>query len=882
MQQKEVLKKTMEDMNEIKEKTVRNLVAGWDDSYLEYNMLAGERDVTGKYQIHYDKKAEEMLAVEQAKATLGFPDKKTRMKFMIEEGYYREDLLRDGITLDNVEELYATFNKYDIGYTRFYSRFLFVNNFSYKVTDDSLFRKGLNKLITVEDRRKLDRNILKRREQKITSEDVGIELDEEQINLIDMDIKTALKTGEEVEYEPELVEKLGEEVLAKVTEWYKNVNEVTEELVKEVVKEEGIELDNDQIEAYVNSYKFGGDITDVREVNRLYTDGILKALGLTRKSLPTARYDGKYILMEDHADRTIAHSLDIVGGKPYTIEDVKASIKGNAMRTFQASTPSFANAGLNTGGQKISCAIIKIDDNLPSIRDRVGDTLMLSKLGAGIGIDGNDLRALGESVGDLDNRAHGAVKVAKMIEGNVQYADQDGKRVGSAVYNIDAMHMDFLQLLDSKKENVDESVRLSMLSIGLVVNDKLMDLFTSGEKGYYAFAPHTIMKEYGLTFTEVDMNEMYDELVSNPRVRKQWISFETLVDELGSAVSESGYPYILFRGNMTREHAYYNEVVAQSNLCTEIIQSLTSEQAIQCNLGSIDILNVMNNNLLKETITTLTRHLNGVMDNSDFSSVPIIEKGMKERRAIGIGTANLQGFFAVNGIPYESEEAIDFVRVFYSHLNYYSLKESNRLAKVYGKFQNFEETTYARGDYFDRYTEFDYKPVTDKVKEIFDKVGWEYVTVEDWKELKADVQEHGLANAYRLAIAPNGTTSYSMGGTAGISPNTQLIENRRTATMGSALYPMPGLEDPSTYFMYKDAYRINDFRYLDLIREIQNHIDQGISTTLFITDDYTKADWFTRVVYAHAIGIKTLYYTRPKIQGATELDNHEECESCAG
>lgn len=125
----------------------------------------------------------------------------------------------------------------------------------------------------------------------------------------------------------------------------------------------------------------------------------------------------------------------------------------------------------------------------------------------------------------------------------------------------------------------------------------------------------------------------------------------------------------------------------------------------------------------------------------------------------------------------------------------------------------------------------------------------------------------------KIGYTWTGSISYAMGTTAGIAPITQLVENRKTGSSSSAFYPMPNL-NPRNYMLYKDAYRVDDFRYLDLVATLQQHIDQGISTTLFITDAYTTADWWERIVYAWKIGIKTLYYARPKISAFSE------CESC--
>lgn len=54
----------------------------------------------------------------------------------------------------------------------------------------------------------------------------------------------------------------------------------------------------------------------------------------------------------------------------------------------------------------------------------------------------------------------------------------------------------------------------------------------------------------------------------------------------------------------------------------------------------------------------------------------------------------------------------------------------------------------------------------------------EIPTVEDWARLKEDVMKYGVYNAYRMAIAPNQSTSYIMNPTASVMPVVDTIEKR--------------------------------------------------------------------------------------------------------
>lgn len=64
-------------------------------------------------------------------------------------------------------------------------------------------------------------------------------------------------------------------------------------------------------------------------------------------------------------------------------------------------------------------------------------------------------------------------------------------------------------------------------------------------------------------------------------------------------------------------------------------------------------------------------------------------------------------------------------------------------------------------------------------------------------------------------------------------------------------------------------------RLIDLVAEIQNHVDQGISTILYITSENSTRDLARLYVYAAKKGLKSLYYTRTKNLSL------EECSACA-
>lgn len=181
----------------------------------------------------------------------------------------------------------------------------------------------------------------------------------------------------------------------------------------------------------------------------------------------------------------------------------------------------------------------------------------------------------------------------------------------------------------------------------------------------------------------------------------------------------------------------------------------TLGQDIVCNLGSTNVINMMSaGESFGNDIVAMTKGLTFISDASDLSFVQTIDNGNSKNHAIGLGAMGLHSFLANNQIQYESQDAVDFTCLYFLLLNYYTIMGSMQIAKERKRaFDNFENSTYATGEYFDKYLTTDYTDgVSDRVMELFKDI--HIPTVEDWSQLKAEVQEHGMFNAYRIALAP--------------------------------------------------------------------------------------------------------------------------------
>ncbi|MFT8872476.1 MAG: class 1b ribonucleoside-diphosphate reductase subunit alpha [Sporolactobacillus sp.] len=591
--------------------------------------------------------------------------------------------------------------------------------------------------------------------------------------------------------------------------------------------------------------------------------------------------DDKKQYLERYDQRITIAALFLAHGD---IDKAERFMRAMIEQRFQPATPTFLNAGKARRGEMVSCFLIEADDSLNSINYIESTSQQLSKIGGGVALNLSKIRGRGEAIKGVEGVAKGVVPVARALQFGFSYADQLGQRPGAGAAYLNIFHWDAPEFLDTKKENADEDIRLSTLSIGLIVPGKFFELAEQGLP-FFMFAPYTVYKAYGVHLDDMDMDDMYDRLVANPEVKKKQADAREFLNLIAQMQMQSGYPYIFYKDNANREHPLHRlGSVKMSNLCTEIFQlqetsTITDydkadliRRDVSCILGSLNIVNVMESGKVRDSVHAGIEALTAVSEMTQIANAPGVRLANEQMHSVGLGAMNLNGYLAKNQIAYESAEARDFVRTFFSLVNFYSLEKSMQIAKAcHRTFLGFPQSDYADGSYFKRYETESFAPRTEKVRELFANI-----TVPepaDWACLSEAVQRWGLYNAYRLAIAPTQSISYVQNATSSVMPVVNVIERRKYGN-SETIYPMPFLS-PQTMWYYKSAYQTNQYRVLDLIAEIQRHVDQGISTILYV-DSQTSTRQLARLyVYAHKKGLKSLYYTR------TQLLSPEECTACS-
>ncbi|MDO6409568.1 class 1b ribonucleoside-diphosphate reductase subunit alpha [Pantoea phytobeneficialis] len=597
-------------------------------------------------------------------------------------------------------------------------------------------------------------------------------------------------------------------------------------------------------------------------------------------------FDGKRYL-ETFEQRACMVALTLARGNESLARELLAEMLSGR---FQPATPTFLNCGKQQRGELVSCFLLRIEDNMESIGRAVNSALQLSKRGGGVAFLLSNLRESGAPIKRIENQSSGVIPVMKMLEDAFSYANQLGARQGAGAVWLNAHHPDILRFLDTKRENADEKIRIKTLSLGVVIPDVTFRLAKENRE-MALFSPYDVERIYGKAFGDISISEHYDEMLADDRIRKTFIQPRDFFQTLAEIQFESGYPYIMYEDSVNRSNPIAGRI-NMSNLCSEILQVNSASEFhddlsyrrvgkdISCNLGSLNIAHAMDSRNLAQTVEVAVRALTAVSDMSEINSVPSVAEGNRRSHAIGLGQMNLHGYLAREGMAYGSQEALDFTNLYFYCVTYHAVRTSNLLAQERKQnFDGFAQSTYASGAYFDKYTERAWQPRTARVAQLFADAGIALPSQADWQALREAVMTHGLYNQNLQAIPPTGSISYINHATSSIHPIVSRIEIRKEGKTGRVYYPAPFMTNDNLDF-YQDAYQIGPEAIIDTYAEATQHVDQGLSLTLFFRDDVTTRDINKAQIYAWKKGIKTLYYIRLR-QMALQGTEVQGCVSCA-
>ncbi len=439
-------------------------------------------------------------------------------------------------------------------------------------------------------------------------------------------------------------------------------------------------------------------------------------------------------------------------------------------RRFCSSTPTLFNSGTRHS-QLSSCYLYKVDDNIESIMIRgIAENAFLSKWAGGLGGSWTSVRGTGSHIKGTNGESQGVIPFLKLHNDQLVAVNQGGKRRGSGCAYLESWHNDILDFLELRKNTGDDRRRTHDMNTANWIPDLFMKRMENREHWtlFRSSEVPDLHELYGKAF-----EQRYIEYEAKAEVGEIYGQKSTAIDlwkRMLTLLFETGHPWITFKDPCNiRNPQDHTGVIHSSNLCTEITLNTNQEETAVCNLGSV----VLDNHLdedgrldlkkLHETVSIAVRALDNVIDINFYPTKPA-ETSNKRHRPIGLGIMGLQNALYKMGIPFASQEAVEFNDEFMEAIAYHAYEASCDLAKERGAYSSYKGSKWSRGilpqDSLDLLEE-------NRGLKIDVPRGGKL----DWAPLRKKIALHGMRNSNVLAIAPTATISNIMGSTPCIEPS---------------------------------------------------------------------------------------------------------------
>ena len=556
---------------------------------------------------------------------------------------------------------------------------------------------------------------------------------------------------------------------------------------------------------------------------------------------------------------------------------------------YMVSTPQLFNSG-TLRPQLSSCFLTTVPDDLDGIYSAIRDNAMLSKWAGGLGNDWTPVRALGAHIKGTNGKSQGVVPFLKVVNDTAVAVNQGGKRKGAVCSYLETWHLDIEEFLELRKNTGDDRRRAHDMNTANWIPDLFMKRVFN-DQDWTLFSPNNVPdlhEKHGKDF-EIAYQEYERQAIAGDIEVYKTIKAQDLWRKMISMLFETGHPWITFKDSCNiRSPQQHVGTIHSSNLCTEITLNTNQEEIAVCNLGSVNLVNHINENglnqeKLKKTITTAIRMLDNVID-INYYSVPQAENSNLKHRPVGMGVMGFQDALYKQKISYASDKAVDFADLSMEVISYHAINASSDLAEERGRYESYSGSLWDQG----------ILPI-DSLKKLKEIRGDDYLEVNldqhlDWQRLRDRIKHSGMRNSNVLAIAPTATIANISGVSQSIEPTYQNLYVKSNLS-GEFTVVNPYLVKDLKELNLWDGVMVNDLKYyegsvqkidrvpseikqmyatafeveprwlVDAASRRQKWLDQAQSLNLYISEaSGKKLDITYRMAWLR--GLKTTYYLR--------------------
>ncbi len=553
---------------------------------------------------------------------------------------------------------------------------------------------------------------------------------------------------------------------------------------------------------------------------------------------------------------------------------------------YLPSSPTLFNSG-TTHPQMSSCYLLDSpEDHLDGIYDRYRDVARLSKHAGGIGLSYSRIRSRGSLIRGTNGLSNGIVPWLKTLDSSVAAVNQGGRRKGAACVYLETWHADIEEFLELRDNTGDMARRTHNLNLANWIPDLFMER-VENDWQWSLFDPKKVPHlidcygdDFRRAYTDAEAEGLYE----------RQIPARQLYSRMMRSLAETGNGWMTFKDASNLKSNQTGSVDANgdpnvihlSNLCTEILEVTNQAETAVCNLGSVNLGQMVSNgpdgayfdyDRLAEVVRLAVPFLDRVVD-INFYPTDAASTSNSKWRPVGLGIMGLQDVFFKLRLPFDSEAAKAVSAKISEEIYFNAMWASTVLAEASGPHGGFDETRAAQGN-----LQFDLWGVTPS-------------DVARWATLKDRIKQFGLRNSLCIAIAPTATIASIAGCYECIEPQVSNLFKRETLS-GEFLqinqYLVRELQALGMWTesviaqikksegsiqnidvipdeiktIYRTAWEIPMRSLIDMAAERGAWIDQSQSLNLFM-ESPTIGKLSSMYLYAWQQGLKTTYYLRSR------------------
>lgn len=456
-----------------------------------------------------------------------------------------------------------------------------------------------------------------------------------------------------------------------------------------------------------------------------------------------------------------------------------------------------------------NCVVVSSpEDNVSSICNSGRDLANLFKRRCGVGLDISHLRPDGATVNNSARTTTGAWSFADFYSYVCRMIGQNGRR-GALMISMDVSHPDIEMFIEMKHD----LTKVTGANVSVKITDDFMEAVTKDQP-------------YVLSWTSEDKTSSYMKTV---RAKDIW-------DKIVKSATETAEPGILMWDNI-RKNLPAEEYDQFKTICTNPCAEIPLSAYDSCRLISMNLKHLVENPFeesayfnfekLKEIVRVGMRlsddlvelelekieEISLACDTQDEKELwAKLHSAAANGRRTGLGTHGLADCLSRLNMPYDSNEAIEFLEELYETVRNVAYQTSVNLARERGAFPVWDKEVEKENEFLLRLP----------------------------SEIQAEMRSFGRRNISILTNAPTGSVSIMSQTSSGIEPVFRNSYTRRRKLNHDELgRDADFIDDLGDKWINFEVFHHNAQEYLDL------HPETDVLPKFFVESD--GINWEKRV-----------------------------------